>query len=375
MKTSLMTTFLCAALMAGTATLVEAADVESCLAKLEAAHRGLPGGDLDSCANTIRCGVRRGDVAAGERLLAIAANDDVHVAVRAKGLELACEKANRTLAEEIVALVGKWASELDVRQLRPTEKTASDKCIAAKSSLLFAFATKCPQSLEGVLGAPEPLLDVLTVIATRSWCSLEAKAASLKAIAENPAPIEVRRQYALRIVDEKRASTQLPHIVLGLLNRDVSPRLREFLRTSEDPETFHFAAAAALAHLGDQETAKELEKLLPRFRERGANAAGILTSYLWQIEIQHPPQRLLQYIGSGTDLAAPQRRLWAIRRAVEVNPDKEAIRRAVLAHAEKIQADKRPSLTSIKSLAQSLGVLREKDLPDVKTVPLHPPTP
>jgi hypothetical protein len=306
----------------------------------------------------------RGDTPSARRLLAVAANNDLHISVGPAALELACEKADADIAEEIVRLLKEWATGIERHRTSP-EPWDNEQRISSQSIMLYVFATKCPRFLEEAISHPEPLLDLLLMVATGRCCVGDAHTAALNVLTDGKAPLVVRRRYALKIIEASPKSTELWYNLVRLLDNDSVPPLRALVRSSGDPDGFHYAAASALAHLGDLEIKPFLEALMPRFREASVNIGGILEWYIWQIETQHPPERLIQYVSSETNPLLEPRVDWAIQRAVELNLDKDRIRAAILEYAGRIAPNEhgfRMGLSRVKRSGLSLSVLRPDDL-------------
>ena len=145
------------------------------------------------------------------------------------------------------------------------------------------------------------------------------------------------------------------------------------VRRTEDPSSFHYTAAATLAHLGDREILPDLQRLKPVFDKRGPNVGGILAGYTWKIEIQRSSDMLLSYIASPTAFPPTvEPRLWALRRAVELKIPSERIRRAILDYAATVEPGARGfglGVPSLKSVGVKLGVLTSNDLPNVPSYP------
>jgi hypothetical protein len=221
-------------------------------------------------------------------------------------------------------------------------------------------------AFQGLFADQTPVLRFLTELATLEAADHVTGRLSVDAIAKNPAPIEARRACALTILSKRPASGVLDESLAVLLDSSCLPMIREFVRASPDARHFHFHAAAALAHFGDLEIIPELRAWQPKLAEVSKNLAGRIDGMIWQIELQHPPEKLLEHIAS---VGHPAMREWAIRRAVELGVSKEDIRRAILAHADKVEpvTEKRikPGLPSIKLVGMDLGVLEPTDLPDV----------
>jgi hypothetical protein len=151
------------------------------------------------------------------------------------------------------------------------------------------------------------------------------------------------------------------------------PKLRELVRESKGPDTFHFGAAAAPAHHGDGEIVADLEARRPAFREKHMNLEGSLVRHLWQIQMQHPASRLLEYVATGAAAdpnAGLARVAWALRRAGQSGLPKDEIRATLLKYAAAVKPTGplgiRYGLVSAKTVGLELGVLKPDDLADVK---------
>jgi len=352
------------------------ADVEDALIRLENWERGRPHADLESCVKELRAGGRVGDKALWQRLKRVVLDEDIPWEARKAAFLLACEKADDEAAREILGLIKIWA-------LQQTGATSAPHCPVSgqesfiRTYLIGTFLNKGVNHLEQTLIDQEPLLDVLSLIGSpRHARAMDPRFWTLayNALAGNPAPIEQRRERALSIIQEMRNQTDLPGPLLGLLDESSFPSFRTLVRASDDPDTFHFGAAAALAHLGDREILPDLEARRPRFREKSVNIEGYLVWFMWCINIQHPPAKLLRYI-SGPPEVGVARRMWAVRRAVELGIPKEELRQAILKHAEQVKPQGkfkiRHGLTSLKRQGLRLGILTEQDLPDIKVPALH----
>lgn len=98
---------------------------------------------------------------------------------------------------------------------------------------------------------------------------------------------------------------------------------------------------------------------------------GMIRWYIWQIENQHPPIKLLEHIRGGERLAADSR-VWAVERALDHGIDQGKIRDAILEHAKAHAAEfpvLRFELIRLKQRALELGVLNANDLPEIELPP------
>lgn len=210
---------------------------------------------------------------------------------------------------------------------------------------------------------------------TNTYCKVGAQPYCHRIIAESPAPIETRRVYAMRILQDQRKSAAFGGPIRKLLDASMFPALRALVRESTDPNKFHFAASSVLAHYGDLEIVATLENARPALRAVHVNSEGIVILHLWKIAVQNPPSELLAYIASPPEIGV-ERRLWAIRRADEVGFPKSEIREAILSHATLIQPDgngiRHGLLSSIKRVGLELAILRASDLPGIVVPPQLP---
>lgn len=330
---------------------------------------------LDECMASIRQHMPAGDFVTWCRLRAILEQAERPVQVQLAVLNVAAEKSNERIALDVLDVVRGWVEALSRKN---TDQLVSDKDEwRKKTALVYRFLDLLDRDpLAKDLGARLETLELLRDIATDAVVDPRRGAQAVELIYKSKAPLAQRRAVAETIVSAHRTAESHHHLLLKLLDRSSFPQLRELVRQSSDPAEFHFAAAAALGHLGDREIVSDLEALRPAFLKKHVNLEGMLVYYLWQIDVQHPPSKLTEYIASPPEVG-DERRLWAIRRATELGAPKPQIRKAILAHAEQVKPNAqgiRPNLASIKMLARSLGILEPTDLPEVKT-PSTAPTP
>ena len=327
---------------------------------------------LQRIVDEIRTAVQRGDARIAGQLIKIVRDEAVPNVVKMEALRLACEKADPVTAAFLVSLANGWAHDLDGRTLTPEEKR--DDLVATKIFLLHTFVSNGVGWVHTLLDDQRALLDVLKFTASHTLCSLETKNRCYKAIAECSAPVGLRRDYALAAIEDLPNRNVAFKPLLALVNSpEARARLREMVRRTEDPSSFHYTAAATLAHLGDREILPDLQRLKPVFDKRGPNVGGILAGYTWKIEIQRSSDMLLSYIASPTAFPPTvEPRLWALRRAVELKIPSERIRRAILDYAATVEPGARGfglGVPSLKSVGVKLGVLTSNDLPNVPSYP------
>jgi hypothetical protein len=92
-----------------------------------------------------------------------------------------------------------------------------------------------------------------------------------------------------------------------------------------------------------------------------------MLNFIWRIEVQHPPQKLLDYIESTEPRKYRDWRPWAVRRALKLNIDPARVREAILTHEQNAPSTKMglAQLIGLKRVGLELGILHENDLPDV----------
>ena len=341
---------------------VVAGDLESCLTEFEQGRGLLTVPEEDPCLVMIRHRELARNEALWNRVYEIIRSDQASIAIRAQLLIIASEQADREIALKLVSLLRDFASELDASGAAD----GGDRRLDDKALLLGSALRDCVEHFQKALNDQTPLLELLKILATtrvtHGW-GYPAR----RAIAANPAPLEVRRAYAVQLIAHDQHNMVISDTLLELLAPSVFPELRKLVRESNDPDSFHFGAASALAHFGDEEILDDLEARRPVFRARHANMEGALRRLIWTIKIQHPPRELLKYIVSDEDRLRVGLRIWAVRRATALQVPKAEIRNAILNFTERRRAQKKSTegLVGLKKISRDLGVLNSEDLSDV----------
>lgn len=348
-------------------------DIQECLSRMGSSERRMDLAELRACVETVRTHGARGDQNLWEGLHRIISSDGIHQRIRMEAIKLACEKADATTAPQILALGASWAAALDTSRKAP-EEFARDESARVKSLLLSPLILDGIDTLMDNVADQQEIAELAKEVATDTWCSLQASNRCLEIIAEVSLPPHIRRRIILETMEVMKRSTVVPYPFLRSLDESAFPVLRELVRQSSEPDTFHFCAAAALAHLGDQGILAHLRASRPAFLDKHVNIEGYLVYYIWQIETQHPPANVLAFIRSAPEPGI-ERRLWAVRRAVELGLTKADIRNAIFAYATQVQPDRhgiRSGLASLKELGIELGVLTLEDLQSVRIPDVHP---
>lgn len=293
--------------------------------------------------------------------------------LRREALQAACVEADAVRACELLGIMRLWASELGEADTGASHRP-SVPLTGARFGLISIFVRDCAGLLDTT--APADNLAFLETVALGCGFSPETKEKCYQQIAASVAPLPLRRECALGIIERMPNRLDPPKALVPLLDVSSFPRVRKLVRSSIDPDKFHFPAAGALSLLGDTEIVADLERLKPAFRAKHPNFEGHLTRYQCRIKSQHPPTKLIDYIASSE--LAWTRRPWAVRRAVELGVPTAQIRQAILAHARQVKPTGkfgiRPGLATLKKVALEFGVLHLEDLPDVQ-IPETAPTP
>ncbi len=338
-----------------------------------------PGGDdisfsvLELCTEATRNAAVRGDQSEWQFFKGIATDPNRHIGVRYHALDLACELANEDIAAEIVDLMNSFADRCEEAQ--KYEQNVWFGPAKDDAALLVQFVLDGAPKIQSTISDQKPLLDLLVRLLTNARCISHGRAwsKSQSLIAEAPADRAIRANAIFHFIEYHRKITVAPRPFLDVLNETDFPRLRELVRKSDHPDSFHFLAAATLSHFGDQEIVADLEARRPAFLKKHRNIEGYLIGDLWMISIQESDERLIEYIAS--DDPSVERRLWAIPRAAQRGIDKSAIRDAIYSFAETVDDEKRRvfgKLSSIKREGIRLGILSASDFPNVRVDLLGP---
>jgi hypothetical protein len=311
-----------------------------------------------------------GDAELGRRLLAIATDDQRPSEIRVAALRLAWEKADAEIADAIVKLALRWADEACYSKVTKEQRMARVEPLASKSDMLCWLILDGWEYVVRAGAEPKPMLDFLVQAATDAWLSHPAWNEATRALADCPAALKDKQAAVVEVIRRQRFG-QPPGYLVELLDESSFPTLREWVRAGRTPETFNFNAAYALTWHGDKEILDYLKALQPSFQDVGSTPRGYLAQGIAMIEMQQPPEQLLDFIASSPEPPTYCRRDWAIQRAAMLGLPKGEIRKAILAHAKyhtfKNELGERQSLRGLKEMGLKMGVLREGDLPDVPT--------
>lgn len=289
-------------------------------------------------------------------------------------LPILCEKADAKNAEEIIQMITEQMKDLKTRPL-----TNKDRTNAGASALVNTFVDQGAPLLITTLDDVRPLFSVLIECTT---CRPPVLRASVKQrawwlIADADVVLEIRKEYALKLMEAMRRNHLCPDRFKRLFGKEDIPMLRRLIRAPNNtPSTFCMWAADILAHLGDEGSIPDVRAFILAHPIGPAPPEEQVKAYSFRIELQHPPAKLLDFISGG--VWNGWSRVWAMERALDYKIDKARIRDAILEHAKE-HVDDHPTfrfeLYRLKQRAIKLGVLQENDLPNVKAPPSHNLTP
>ena len=362
-------------LILGAGSMAKADNIDAALAKLENFKPSDGTRVLDESLSAIRTGMATGDTQIWKRLRAIIENPKIPLRVRTEVLRVAIEKADKPIADDMLSLFDAWSNQLPIPS-NSGETRMPETDADGRLTLLGYFVSNLENDAwRRWIGNDPKTLGLLERVIVRTGSGMDLNRYALASLASSNATREARRAVAERIVEARPGTTEHETKLLELLDVSSCEKLRVLVRRTDDPDRFHFGAAAALAHLGDSAIRVDLESRLAAFEKKDRNIGGMLRYYLWQIDVQAPSVKLLDYIA-----AAPQhdieKRKWAVRRAAHLDLATSKIRDAVLKHASLVQPNPktriREGLSSLKTLCIDLRILDQSDLPDVRVAQGNP---
>lgn len=286
----------------------------------------------------------------------------VPIDIRIRILRLLVVAPDSAVANRLVGMAAEWGRAL-----------ATDRRAAADDGQMLAVvldgATRPPLADAWATSSDAVALYVQVTV---NLPSMRDRALALFKTSRVPA--ESKQEAALAMILQRPNITEVEPALLQHLDNNSLATLRDALHKSSEG-TVHMGAAAALAHLGDERALPDLESVQTRLKVSDPSIAGYFQLYTWQVQMQHPPERLVDYIAkaTGDDARWP----WALRRAVELGISKDRLRDGILAYVDalptkqvrnpssKQMASVRPGAIVAKAEGLRLQVLLPTDLPDV----------
>ncbi|MBX3394356.1 MAG: hypothetical protein KF841_03210 [Phycisphaerae bacterium] len=313
---------------------------------------------------------KSGDAEAFNSLLGCVKAEELASPVRAEALRVAISLADEKQFATLSAAMAGIAKGIP----SPGTDSIAKPEYYAGSSLLGIFLDALPRATSEPAALLASLRDWAIADVTRwefGWVYDKA----VTAIAAATASESDRRRHLIDIIEAAPKYQPLPDNAVMLLADATSRDVLRGLITKHAKHQFNFAAASVLAHLGDATIVDAINT--QRQKEPAGFSQGVLDFYLRQIEVQNPPAKLLEFIGSA-DHPSVQATTWALERASQLGLDKAAIRAALVSHckqyndpSDKAWMTKRPQVVAV---ATGTGILSQDDraIPPANPVPPSP---
>jgi hypothetical protein len=302
-----------------------------------------------------------------DKLMARAQMESERARTRGIALNMACEWADPAGANQIVSLLSGWIEAAD----QPPGEAGGEN--DARRELIAAVVQYSGGRLNE-MADPASTLAVWTAVATSSWPAQEIKETAFKRIADNPSWSGARQAAALTALAGSGVghAGRLPAEFAPFIDDAAIPTLRAIVSQSGfDTGTFNFTAASILAEAGDTTILPDLQARQDGFHAIDPHYGEALAWYVWQIEVQNPPSRLLQHVASA-ELLSPQSRHWAVHRAIKLGLPADEIRQAILqyeATGHRVGPEHLTAgIATIKASATDAGILSADDLSGVPDV-------
>lgn len=303
-----------------------------------------------------------------------------NIVCRHKILQLACQRADDEGALRIVELMREFGGEYFRSQsVGDPAKYADSKVL--DHILMIEFLRVYSKVLATHMSDPGDLAQMFLdwlVVNEQSQRQPELGVEVCHAIAQLPAAVELRREWALRVLETCKRGTQPPDEIFNLVDEQMLPALRDLVEQSRNhPERFPVNVARYLADRGDLEilpTLKEVERLsFPAELRQGREPEELPCTLSWRIRAQNPKEDMLIWLAKGPSESVTERigqaeRVWLIRRAVAMGLARQEIRQAAIQYATSYLNAGHPwrmELPEFKAVAISLGVLAVDDLPEI----------
>jgi hypothetical protein len=288
---------------------------------------------------------------------------DVPIVVRERIVDKLSQLPNQDVADRLIAEGTRWAETIargpgyagDQRRLLT---------IVLDSALRPPLATRWNRNPEAL----RLYVDVMVKV------PMEADRV-LRLLRASEVDAHAKQGVAQDMVVLRPHLTEVESGVLALLGPEAVSKLRATLHASVTGEV-HFGAAAALAHLGDEGTIPDLRAAAQRIELTAPELVVYMEWYIWRIQNQHPPEKLVEYIEHNSP-DSPQW-VWALQRCTELGLDKARLRVAILECVKALPTTEvyntfakknvlsRPAARIAKAEGLRLGVLARTDLPDVR---------
>jgi len=343
--------------------------VSDAVQQLEMNDLGISQRQLYEALEYLECNASALDEESWNVLLGIASRGSAIPEVRLRVFELLCKIANSERSQGLVELAS--AMQTDLLQLGLGEQAENQRDRHSKTQIVMYLALRGWRDIQAAVSDQSPLLLFLEEAAV-SGPTVEARHAACLGIRASPAPLSAKRESCMRVINRMPRVLYLPEPLVELLDTSCAPPLRQLLTASEDPMTFHYGAAAALAEIGDAESLPCLENVLALFENQGGGYQASIEEVLQKLRLTNPSTRLLEYIVGTADPTLPGLRQWAVARALRTGIPAAEVRTAMLSHLgglSDLPDDERSLLMwTWKRFGMEHGVLLDTDLPNISVV-------
>ncbi len=316
-----------------------------------------------------------GDKAAWEKLRRTITNDIIPRNVRSESIRIACAIADEEIANDLIGIMIGWLAEAKkiARPTQPTDRTLGG--LPTKHSirvgLVGVVAIEGLGQLQAVMTDCEPAFTLTATICEAEFMLIRRRFRWWDVLDACCGPKAQREAFALSMLNVYGNLLHHPPVVSlddPNFRKDLRKLFQDTVYGRDNTDGVFAGVAVTLAHLGDKEILNDLKALRDPFKDNPTMRMFIKHS-IQKIEMQHPPEKLLEYIASDEDPYVSVR-AWAIERAVEIGLPKSDIREAVLAYAQHCKPigrgrypNMRIELVELRRIGISLGVLKDHDLP------------
>lgn len=322
----------------------------------------------------VRNQAKRGDAKAFDAVLGCVQADALASPVRAEALRVALQLSDNKQFSSLITTMDEIGKQVPVSS---ASKTTEAPAYYTGSSLMWVFLDSLPRPGTDT----RPLFDLLRDWAVKDaaqWKFGWARDKALSAIVKTEASESLRRQYVLDIIAAAPNHQPVPQDARDLVNDDASrTALRKmFAKGLTDQRQFHYAAASVLAHQGETSILDGLK--IRQKKEPAGFTQGLIDYYIWQIEAQNPPSKLLEILAS-VERRSAEATVWAVERASQLGLDKNSIRSALVKHckqygdpSEQSWMAQRPELVAT---AIKIGIITKDDTNVFPPANKMPPSP
>lgn len=294
-----------------------------------------------------------------EELLGYAANPKINTLVRMECLRLSLQRLPDVLQSHALAVIDKLIDEAE----NPGRR---DDGFGSVTAVISTFVEMEKSDLPASLWSSSERLRALEKVVQCNQVAEAVRAKAANQIAEGGAPLTVRQETMLAVLEQIPGGVA-PEGFFELLDRSIIARIRDiaFEDLEHQDQLLHPVPFELLAHYGDKETAERL-RAWGHARGYADEQISRVGGFVWKIDAHHSPEMLLAYLRTGEwyDYTS---RLWALKKAIELDVDRAELRAALLTHFSVMDTDDRLRSTAgaLAALAIEQGILTTSDVEGV----------